>query len=1086
MEGPNGPITMSMDPDIVDKMNSLTKIVEDGKRVDDLSRAELFELRDTIRAVKTCIETANQLLGNEKYKTIAEAGKSTKTFLSGKKKYKKLWGPLDTLKQLTKSKMLDAATRFHTFGEAGESIYKEMRDGFNTKVTMLQKSAEQMETLKKKVGVTDKEIRQWNKDTITDNDHTFTVQEVMELYLLGKRKQASEHMEKGGVELEPVKKGLYYEKQELVKLPPLAINRITSKLTDKQKAFADGVQKLYAEAAKWGNEASMKQYGYAKFNDPNYVPIESVKDYFATTTDGLEKADGTQAIKNMGPGKATVDHANTPIMLRGIIDVYVDHTNQMSSYAAFLTPLSDMQKWMNYMPEELGTRVKQDIADVYGQDASRYVTNLMQTVNGSAKQDRYFGKELVSAFKGSAVGLNLSVVIQQPTAYVRALAEIDPKYLMGAFRRKSSADWETIKKYSKIAQWKDWGFFETDVGKSMQSILTGHNTLKDALNEKQMWAAGKGDEIAWSQLWNAAELQVSDTTQLKKGTDEYYRAVAEIFDNIIDKTQVVDSPFHRTEIMRSKNDLTQMVTSFMSEPMKSYNMLYRAAFDMANAKTDEQKKAASRKIAMSAAAFLLSNAAAAAAKSVVTALRDKDKDKEYWDRYGEKFSEELLDNVKPWNYLPLIKDITSIFEGYSPTRTDLSAFQELYYAFSGWKKLLTDENASANTFMKNVMNTLKPVSAITGIAVDNLYRDFEGIFDEMVAIIGADEVAYNKKKIMDKNIKATANSREYISMALKAYYKGNTKLGDKIIKDMLEAGIDEKKLDEKAKSIMKDDPELAKAVYSSGGGAKILAAEAMMNATKESEKNADKVKAIEKLDISEEDKGILYEATIQTEPSKTYQIWKDMGGNPYSFMKLDQKVNWSDTTMNKLKARNISPETIEKYVNGKKIRKEDVPDRGFASYKKLTDAENGIGKADINEDWHHIVEQEQGKDKGGRFDSKQINNSRNIVSVQGGTNSIHTLITYYYGSKQSFTGGKTVSEWLKTKSFDEQWEFGVNYLQKYGTLIPSDECWFFIPNDESGESIKTELEQYRKEKKEKEEKKKKKTKPKYLPGPKNK
>ena len=44
----------------------------------------------------------------------------------------------------------------------------------------------------------------------------------------------------------------------------------------------------------------------------------------------------------------------------------------------------------------------------------------------------------------------------------------------------------------------------------------------------------------------------------------------------------------------------------------------------------------------------------------------------------------------------------------------------------------------------------------------------------------------------------------------------------------------------------------------------------------------------------------------------------------------------------------------------------------------------------------------------------------------------------YYSSKDLFTGGKTVRDWLSTKSFKEQFEFGKRQLEKFGTVTLED------------------------------------------------
>ena len=100
--------------------------------------------------------------------------------------------------------------------------------------------------------------------------------------------------------------------------------------------------------------------------------------------------------------------------------------------------------------------------------------------------------------------------------------------------------------------------------------------------------------------------------------------------------------------------------------------------------------------------------------------------------------------------------------------------------------------------------------------------------------------------------------------------------------------------------------------------------------------------------------------------------------------------------------------------------------KGFSSFKNL---KKSIGSAGEGKEWHHIVEQSQIKKTG--FSTEQIHNTSNIIAID---KSIHHKITGHYNSKPSYLGGKTVREWLSGKSFEEQWQYGMNKLKEYGGI----------------------------------------------------
>lgn len=169
-----------------------------------------------------------------------------------------------------------------------------------------------------------------------------------------------------------------------------------------------------------------------------------------------------------------------------------------------------------------------------------------------------------------------------------------------------------------------------------------------------------------------------------------------------------------------------------------------------------------------------------------------------------------------------------------------------------------------------------------------------------------------------------------------------------------------------------------------------------------------------------------------------------------------EKVLGSKLSKNLYESFLDDSENLAKYMNVKQggitPRITDVPDDGYSSFTKLREA---IGDPERTQNWHHIVEQEQGPGEKnfGTFSATQINNKNNIVSIPSGSKSPHSAISQYYGTVQDFTGGKTVREWLSTKSFEEQFDFGVKQLQKYGDIIPTGNGWVFVPDDKKIEAL---------------------------------
>jgi RHS repeat-associated protein len=100
--------------------------------------------------------------------------------------------------------------------------------------------------------------------------------------------------------------------------------------------------------------------------------------------------------------------------------------------------------------------------------------------------------------------------------------------------------------------------------------------------------------------------------------------------------------------------------------------------------------------------------------------------------------------------------------------------------------------------------------------------------------------------------------------------------------------------------------------------------------------------------------------------------------------------------------------------------------KGFNTFN---DAKKFLGSPGEGKQWHHIVEQSQINKSG--FSSTQIQNTNNLIAVDSAT---HAKISGYYSSKQAFTGGKTVRDWLAGQSYGKQFEFGMQKLRDFGVI----------------------------------------------------
>lgn len=737
------------DPDLP---NMIEALVKDAGDLDlhKLNGRQTQQLADILTSMKTSILNANKMMADGRGKAVQAVAESsihqmqgvkasqlkTRNALVGKAADTRLG---DMTAQLLGLDMMDARRYFSSLGETTENdVYKPIRDGFDKRVWKLDAAQEKFAEIKG-----DSDISKWTgnkakKTTfkLTDGSEiALTVGQCMEIYNLTQRQQAHEHLVRGGISV--MENG---RKETRVRLTPADLANITSSLTTEQVRVARRMAEYLSDAdgpAGWGNEVTQKLYGLNKFTESYYWPIK-VDPNFRRTTDAADSnTPGLYAIKNQGFTKALQRDANNPLIINDAFDTWCDHVANMATYNAWAIPLSDAMKWYNYHGEnEIST--KEAIDGVYGAKGNKFFQTLMQDINGvsAAPSQTGYGrltKTMVRNWKVAKVGANLRVAIQQPTAYTRATAVISPKYLTAALAYdvgRLKQGMERAESNCGIAKWKSWGYFETNIGQTMKNVLTGETDTLDKVREISTMGAEWGDKLTWGTLWNACELEARDKG-MKPGSQESLDYCAARLSEIVDKTQVVDSVLHRSQIMRSKDMLTQMATNFFAEPTKTYSMIAEAAVKLAHG-----EEGAGANMGRVLATYFVTAFGTAAAAGFIDALRvgGDDKDKDFKERYLDALWDGFVDNCNLLNNIPMVKDVISIFDGYDATRTDMEAATDVYNAVVAWQKFLTQDPNSKVTPYKLIYKTANAIADATGIPVGTAVREVKSAYDIVTAL----------------------------------------------------------------------------------------------------------------------------------------------------------------------------------------------------------------------------------------------------------------------------------------------------------------------------------------------------------------
>lgn len=814
-------MTMDIDPDIAQRIQELIEKTKGIDKLDNLDAYSMGELKKTVMAMKKAITEVNDLKSNKKSGELSILADGVFRDLEQRRNKVEYVGPAGMGDKLLNYDMLDPQTMFGKMGDNMKSTYDALRNGLDKKTEKLRSAQEYVDDIVDKYGIKPKELREWTgSNAKTQHFKTsrgeidLTVAQVMSLYELNKRSQARGHMydRNGGIKQAPVVgkaklEGTTYTPAQIkknyrpVKVTAADVETITKTLTPAQRALADGLQQFMGDqCAAWGNEVTMDMYGYEKFTAKNYFPISTDKNYVATRQG--DAGNKVSTIKNMGITKSTTPYANNPLIIEDIFDVFSRQVDNMSTYNAYVIPLSDLNKVYNYKDTrgmtEFGSSIKEEIERTFGKQGNDYIVKLVSDINGTVNKDKSIASQLVSNMKAASVAGNLRVAAQQPTAYIRASMEINPKYLArGATTITRKGQWDLICKYAPIAQWKDWGFYRMDTSRQMKDIMFNTDSTKQRFVNATMILAEKGDQLAWNRLWRACEYECMDQhPDLKEGTEEFYERVGKRFSEVVDKTQVVDSILHRTQIMRSQSEINQLATSFMAEPLKTYDMLYRAATDVKTKKEGSKSRAV-----RAATVFVLTGVATSIAASAVDMLRDDDRDKNSKEKYIDSLKSNIFDNLNLLNNIPWVKEIPSIIAGYTPTRADLSGFEDMIYAWNQIKKL--KDGTSKYTPQYVAVYTAQMASKLTGIPIKSLTRDMGAVIDSIFDSAGGKaDYTWLKQKY---DMGSKENLEMYTKMMIQAHRNGDKDFQKKIKDDLNKAGIDNDTITNKIKTVIKSE-----------------------------------------------------------------------------------------------------------------------------------------------------------------------------------------------------------------------------------------------------------------------------------------
>lgn len=792
------------DFEIMDDIKSLSKNIS-GKAWRDLTLEELEAVNRVTSNLRTMIRTENRIFREGRAADRLALAEGELSDISNASKRR---GGNNAIVKLIGTNNM---TPWYFFKSLGGTMWKLFRDtvkGQNKAASEYDKARRVLDGLKDKYSFKDWYNTKAKEFTaVSGEKFKLTVGQMMYIYAANKRemgnvntKSETNHLLGGGIFVEKTLETIKNNKgkdikdinNKAVRLSEDLLGEIVGSLTAEQKAMADElVAYLSDDMSALGNEVSMQLYGIKKFHEKYYIPYSVYtgavgKNSIDAPKAGKGSAEIETKLKHMGSTNPLVKNSSQPLLAEDIFDIWSDHIVEMINYNSFVMPIEAFESVMNFRDED-GTLIREKFRLKYGDNSLSYLQNFMRDLNGGVVRSEKTGTEkLMSYAKKNAIAASVSVWIQQPTSILRALAVIDPKYLLtvrggDSSRDKLSAIWDEMKKYAPgVTVTKEMGRFDIGSGAAARDYIHSDRSIqgvKDkvaAIQEKSDDILGLpaewGDRIAWIQIWRACKAEISDKQGL---TGEALKEAAGArFTDVINQTQVYDSILVRSGNMRSTNPIAVMATAYKAEPTLTLNLL-ADAFRSKNAKT----------ITRTASVFFLQTLVNSALVSLVYAGRDDDEEKTFGEKYAAQLTGKVIDELTLIGSIPYLADLANVFKGYSVTRMDMDLFSQIADAYN--KAMKVDSSA------EDWGDLTLSIAAIFGIPAKNIWRDLQIIPNIVRSAKGttlksleyamAEELSRgNTEKILNKAFGFSFSPATNYNGYMKALEDGDTKTAKEI------------------------------------------------------------------------------------------------------------------------------------------------------------------------------------------------------------------------------------------------------------------------------------------------------------------
>ena len=615
---PNYDLASEYNEELSDKILKLNEAIS-GKRVVDLNKAELTNLKDILSEISTRLSEASKQIGQANAKANIEI--ATEIINSMKLDNKaiseirnQLLKEMRLAKESGKAFVINPHRIFEMIANydrdsAWWQLYDQILRGSRNAAKFTMDATMPFDELTDGAG---NEIAFYDFRTKTHKtgikyqdgtDVELPKSIICELVMLWDRKQGRNHLETGGVKIPDLKlfnKGKTADALASGKMTNAItqadITRLKGMLDSYDKAWIEKSRHLFNKVAKDAiNGVSMQLVGREIAKADNYIRIYVDSD-FVKKDIGKDEPDIT--IEGHGSLKETTPDAKNPLVVRGLHENVYEHIDFAAKYYGLAIPIRNFNKVYKISINNKGNfdSVKNALGSVYGPKIrDGVVVQVIKDLQAPRHRELSVFNKVKGGWLSATFWANIRSTLKQTTSYWTSSSILDEGSLVKglasyvAHRKQTKAE---INKYSGTLYKRSQGLSTTELGdRANRKRLAGLsskttkliNTKLPILRKIPEWIRPGNwlqsmDCAVSSALWDACKHQVSKT--MKATDDGYMEAVRDLYERVIEETQSNYDMLHRPEILKSTNMTWQTVGMFQNDNLQQTGIMYSALGDL--------------------------------------------------------------------------------------------------------------------------------------------------------------------------------------------------------------------------------------------------------------------------------------------------------------------------------------------------------------------------------------------------------------------------------------------------------------------------------------------------------------------------